>query len=113
MAALRADRRLCLDLSLSRLVEENTPEAAFLLAGTGQEIPADAVKRLDLRVRGGRVVQGPEAVTEAVAEPEADSGPVAPLADIVHPAGAMAEPARPPVTPYEKAKAPRKTWGKK
>lgn len=59
MAGLIADRRLCLDRSLARLVEESDPEAAFLLAAKGQEVPHDAVKRLELRLDNGRVVQGP------------------------------------------------------
>lgn len=69
---MRADRRLYLDVSMSRLVEEC--DAAFLLVAKGHEIPAADVKRLDLRVVDGRVVQHvPEPVSPA------------PLADVVLP----------------------------
>jgi hypothetical protein len=84
---LVADRSLCLDRSQSVLVEDGTVEAKWLLAGKGQVIPASEVKRLDLRVRDGRVVQGPAPEPVVVVD-------VAPLEGIVHPAGAMPEPKR-------------------
>jgi hypothetical protein len=62
-----ADRRLCLDRRQSRLVEENTPEAAWLLVGKGHEIPASEVKRLGLEMVDGRVQQQ---VPEQEQEPE-------------------------------------------
>jgi enoyl-CoA hydratase/carnithine racemase len=73
-----ADRRLCLDLSRTRLVEANTAESAFLLAGKGQEIEADEVKRLGLVVHEGRVMQAsqvPEPVYEMAMEPAAEMAP--------------------------------------
>jgi hypothetical protein len=54
---MRADRRLCLDRRQERVVEANTPEAAWLLVGKGHEIPAAEVKRLGLVVHEGRVMQ--------------------------------------------------------
>ena len=99
---MRADRRLCLD-KYGRLAEAGSLESAMLLAHTGQEIEPEDVKRLDLRVwSDGRVMQGPEPMPEPapvvapvpVVEPEpAMDAPVAPLEGIVHPAGAMPEPA--------------------
>jgi hypothetical protein len=61
-----ADRRLCLTRHRDRLVEENTPEAAWLLVGKGHEIPAAEVKRLGLVVHEGRVMQASQ-----VPQPEA------------------------------------------
>ena len=90
-----ADRRLCLDRSQSRLVEAGTPDSAWLLAGKGQEIEPEDVKRLGLVQWGdGRVMQGPEPVADPV--PVIEPVEVEPLADIVHPAGAMPEPILPP-----------------
>lgn len=99
---MRADRRLYLDVSMSRLVEEC--DAAFLLVAKGHEIPAADVKRLGLQVwSNGMVMQGPEPVATAkvwMAGPGVDPiVPNAPLADVVLPVEVI-EPA--------KAKAPRK-----
>jgi hypothetical protein len=52
-----ADRRLYLDRSQSRLVEESDTACAWLLAGKGQEIAPEAVKRLRLETVDGRVKQ--------------------------------------------------------
>jgi hypothetical protein len=65
-----ADRRLCLTRHRDRLVEENTPEAAWLLVGKGHEIPAAEVKRLGLVVHEGRVMQASQ-VPAPKAEPKA------------------------------------------
>jgi hypothetical protein len=59
----------------SRLVEENTPEAAWLLAGKGQEIPREAVKRLGLVVHEGRVMQASQVPAHPRVEPEVLPGP--------------------------------------
>jgi hypothetical protein len=56
----------------SRLVEENTPEAAWLLAGKGQEIPREAVKRLGLVMVRGRVEQASQVMERVLAEPVAE-----------------------------------------
>ena len=97
MPVLRADRRLCLDRSLSRLVEETSEDAAIMVTAKGDEVPADLVKRLDLRVwSDGRVMQGPEPMPDAppAPEPVAEVAPVevAPVEGLVSPAGAMPEP---------------------
>jgi len=95
MPVLRADRRLCLDRSLSRLVEETSEDAAIMVTAKGDEVPADLVKRLDLRVwSDGRVMQGPEPVAEPVVEVVAPEPAVevAPVEGLVSPAGAMPEP---------------------
>jgi hypothetical protein len=69
-----ADRRLCLTRHRDRLVEENTPEAAWLLVGKGHEIPAAEVKRLGLVVHGGRVMQASQVLAEkALAEKAPES----------------------------------------
>lgn len=44
-----ADRRLWLDAARERVVEDGDPEAAFLLAAPGDELPADVVERYGLR----------------------------------------------------------------
>jgi hypothetical protein len=54
-----ADRRLYIT-ARGMLVSESDPAAAYLLAGKGQEIPAEVVKRLGLRLAEGKVAQGPE-----------------------------------------------------
>lgn len=97
---MRADRRLCLDRSLSRLVEESDPEAAIMVAPKGEEVPPDLVTRLDLQVwSDGRVMQGPEPMVAKdsginVVDGGDGTAEGAPLEGIVHPAGAMPEPAR-------------------
>jgi hypothetical protein len=65
-----ADRRLYLERTGSRLVAENDPEAAFLLIAKGHEIPAVDVKRLDLVLHEGRVMQASQ-VPAPKAEPKA------------------------------------------
>ncbi len=83
---MRADRRLYLDRGQTALVAE--PEAAWLLAATGQEIPEAEVKRLGLVVQDGRVVQASaEPVVEMAAAPEPALEPAA------------AEPAPAPIMP--------------
>ena len=69
-----ADRRLYIT-ARGMLVSESDPAAAYLLAGKGQEIPAEVVKRLGLRLAEGKVAQGPEPVVEAepVAEPAVEA----------------------------------------
>lgn len=56
--ALLSDRRLYLDRSRERVVEEGSLDAAFLLASAGGEIGADEAARLQLYVFGGRICQG-------------------------------------------------------
>lgn len=77
-------------------------ESAFVLAGKGQEIPADVVAHLDLRLVNGRVVQGPEP------EPE-----IRPLDGLVPTAEPQPEPVQasplpvdPPITPVMAPAAP-------
>lgn len=74
MGALVADRPLCVDRTLSVLVEDGSPESAYLLVGKGQVIQPDDVKRLGLRMAEGRVVQSAEPVKapepKAAVEPE-------------------------------------------
>jgi hypothetical protein len=75
-----ADRRLYIT-ARGMLVSESDPAAAYLLAGKGQEIPAEVVKRLALVVwSDGRVMQGAEPVAEAVHM--ADAAP-APMVEVV------------------------------
>jgi hypothetical protein len=45
----RAPRRLYLSRDKERVVEEGDPEAGFLLAGEGAEVPEEDVKRYKLR----------------------------------------------------------------
>lgn len=92
-----ADRRLCLDRSQSRLVEAGSVDSAFLLAGKGQEIPAETVKALGLvRWSDGRVMQGPEPVKVSTAnlppevEPEVGTGDEAPEMSVSAPPPAQA-----------------------
>jgi hypothetical protein len=111
-----ADRRLCLDRSMSRLVEESNPEAAFLLAAKGQEIAFEAVKRLGLSVRDGRVVQ-PSTEPEEATPTSEESGPV-PTESVHEPAGevppevpptdAPVEPEREPIIPPESRRSRHK-----
>jgi hypothetical protein len=68
-----ADRRLCLTRYRDRLVEENTPEAAWLLVGKGHEIPAAEVKRLGLVVHEGRVMQASQVPQAPPAEKAPES----------------------------------------
>ena len=52
-----ADRRLWTDAEKKRMLEEGSPNAAFLLAAEGDEIPAETVKSMDLELVGGKVKQ--------------------------------------------------------
>lgn len=62
--SVRADRRLYLTADKSRVVEHGDPDAAWLLAGVGGQIPPAEADRLGLEVRDGRVQ------LRAVAPPE-------------------------------------------
>ncbi len=66
---LMADRRLYLDQTQARMLEETDAEAAFLLAAKGQAIPRDAVARLQLCVAEGRVVQGNAVSVAGIVQP--------------------------------------------
>lgn len=57
MAKYVTDRRLYLDASRSRVVEEGDPAAAFLLASAGKELDAATVERYGL----AKAVKGPPA----------------------------------------------------
>lgn len=63
--ALTADRRLWLDATQTKLVEDGDPEAAFQLAAPGYRITAAEAKRLDLHTHEGRIIQGPVPEAEA------------------------------------------------
>jgi hypothetical protein len=75
---MRADRRLYVNRAWTRLVDEASDDAAFLLAGKGQEIAAEAVQRLGLVEHAGQVMQtaqAPEPVYEMEMEPAAEMAP--------------------------------------
>ena len=55
---LVADRRLYLDATKSRVLEDGDPTVAWLLCPAGREITAAEVARLGLVLRNGRVEQG-------------------------------------------------------
>lgn len=68
---LVADRRLFLALDQTRLVEDGSPEAAFLLAPQGDVIPANEAARLGLELVDGCIVQRPpQAVEPQIACPK-------------------------------------------
>lgn len=60
MASYTTDRTLWLTADRDRVVEDGDPEAAFLLARRGQEVPAALVKRYGLG-SVGKQVSGPPA----------------------------------------------------
>lgn len=74
---MRADRRLYLDRSRTRLVAENAPDAAWLLNARGQAIDPVDVNRLGLVEVDGVVMQQAEAaaIAAAKAEPEPEPEP--------------------------------------
>lgn len=71
-SGMHADRRLFVDVGKARLVEDGSPDAAYLLAPEGGEILAADVERLGLSVVDGCVVQG---AAEPVPEPEPEAEP--------------------------------------
>ena len=74
MAKLTADRRLWLDATETRVVEDGDPDAAFLLAGgDGKVIPEDEVERLGLYARGSKIHQKVDFIEAAEEAAEADS----------------------------------------
>jgi hypothetical protein len=66
---LVADRRLFLALDQTRVVEDGSPEAAFLLAPQGDVIPTNEAARLGLELVDGCIVQR-QAVEPQVACPK-------------------------------------------
>jgi hypothetical protein len=98
-----ADRRLCLTRHRDRLVEENTPEAAWLLVGKGHEIPAAEVKRLGLVVHEGRVMQASQVLAEKAPASVANNDM---MAQGVSPAPEMAP--EPKMWPSQAKRAPYK-----
>lgn len=66
----KAEKRLYVNADRSRLVEEDDPEAAFLLAPEGAEIPDDVARQYGL-IGGRSKAEAPaedKAVTSADAE---------------------------------------------
>lgn len=55
--SITADRRLFLDATRERVVEDGDADAAFLLATPGKRIPGDEVERLGLSTSSGKVKQ--------------------------------------------------------
>jgi hypothetical protein len=55
--ALIADRKLYLTRDKERIVEEGSPEAAYLFANSGTMIPDAEAARLGLSVTNGRMMQ--------------------------------------------------------
>jgi hypothetical protein len=66
----RAPRRLYLSRDKARVVEEGDPEAGFLLAGAGAEVPEEDVKRYQLRD-----LPDPDADAKAAPKGKAVAGP--------------------------------------
>lgn len=81
-AGLIADRYLYVTRNNATLVEQGAPDAvAYLLAGPGVLIPADAVEQLGLHVVDGRVEQkSAEAPKRPAPTPPPDSGDTFPKA---------------------------------
>lgn len=53
---MNADRRLCITLDGTRIVEQGDPDAAFLWRGQGKPISPAEMKRFGLSEQGGKVV---------------------------------------------------------
>jgi hypothetical protein len=82
---MKADRRLYLDRTQSRLVEEADTASAWLLAAKGQEIAPAEVKRLGLVMHEGRVMQGYPETSPVMPEPAVEMTPEPPAAPEVSP----------------------------
>lgn len=54
---LTADRRLFLDHTRERVVEDGTADAAYLLVGAGCELAAEEAERLGVRMVDGKLRQ--------------------------------------------------------
>lgn len=52
-----SDRRIYVDAMRTRVVPEDSPEAAYLLVGAGGQIPEDEARRYGLI--GDKAVEGP------------------------------------------------------
>lgn len=80
-----AEQRLYLNADESEIVPEDSPDAAFLLAGEGCEVPPEAVERYGLRPKPPQPRRRkapepelePEPEVEAVAEQPEPEGPAA------------------------------------
>jgi hypothetical protein len=101
---MRADRRLCLDLSRRRLVEANTAASAFLLAAKGQDLEPEDVQRLGLVLHEGRVMQA----SQVPAKPEPVVAPEPMPAKIELDATPAAEMAPAPILPPQSRRSRRK-----
>jgi hypothetical protein len=69
MSALRSDRNLYLNADRSKVVEEDDPEQAWLLAGPGGLIDSGDVVRYQLHIVNGKVVIGHETPVAKMAAP--------------------------------------------
>jgi len=56
VGGITADRRLFVNAEMTKLVEEGSEDAAFLLAAPGDLITGDFVDRLKLELKDGKVV---------------------------------------------------------
>lgn len=104
-----ADRRLYVDRDWSRLVEENDPASAWLLAGKGQEIAAEKVRRLGLVKMDGRVMQAGQIMAPEMPAPAEESVAYGDMAaQGVSPAPAMEPEMMEPIMPPESRRRRRK-----
>ncbi len=70
---LIADRRIYVNADGTKALEEGDPEAAFLLASKGSTISIEDQKRLNIGIKGDRIVIGKKSkksATKAAKKPE-------------------------------------------
>lgn len=64
-----SNRRICVDATRTRVVPEDSPEAAFLLVGVGGQIPEEEARRYGLI--GGKATEEPPETKAVEGPPEA------------------------------------------
>ncbi len=80
MAMHTVDKRLYYTADKARVVEEGDPEAAFLYATPGQDVPADEYRRLTRKAEAAE----PAVVYSSVAPPEDADQPKAAESKATH-----------------------------
>lgn len=77
MATYKSDKRLYVNADRSKVVSEDSPEAAYLLVSEGGEIPEEEAKRYGL-VKSSKMATAEESGTKARSAPPENKARSAP-----------------------------------
>jgi hypothetical protein len=88
---MRADHHIYVNADRSRVVEENDPDAAFLLAAAGDDVSADDVKRYCLNAPKAKAADEEAVAPKAESQTESKAVQSPPANKAQAPAGKKAD----------------------